>query len=330
MMVGEGGFFCPRPNKSRGGGVAVEAGTSQAIAISADGLKQRLRSAFMRSEGLRGYSLLSPTLIVMVVTMCVPIGLCIAYSFWTQDYLTIDRTFTLANYQEATSHPLYRALLLRSLRISGTVTVITVLLAYPMAYFVVFHVHGNKMTWIVFLTLPFLTSYLLRVFSWKIILGYQGVINSGLISMGVVEEPLAFLLYNPTAVIITLTYAWAPFAILPIFVSLEKIDRSLLEAATDLGDGPFARFLRITLPLSLPGVIAATLMIFIPTVGDFITPELVGGRDGKMIAKVIQVQFGRANNYPLGASLSLISMITITFISVIYILMTRWVTKRIA
>ena len=310
--------------------MAVEAGTSQAIAISADGLKQRLRSAFMRSEGLRGYSLLSPTLIVMVVTMCVPIGLCIAYSFWTQDYLTIDRTFTLANYQEAASHPLYRALLLRSLRISGTVTVITVLLAYPMAYFVAFHVHGNKMTWIVFLTLPFLTSYLLRVFSWKIILGYQGVINTGLISMGVVEEPLAFLLYNPTSVIITLTYAWAPFAILPIFVSLEKIDRSLLEAGTDLGDGPFARFLRITLPLSLPGVIAATLMIFIPTVGDFITPELVGGRDGKMIAKVIQVQFGRANNYPLGASLSLISMITITFISVIYILMTRWVTKRIA
>jgi spermidine/putrescine transport system permease protein len=310
--------------------MAVEAQTYRAMVASADGLKQRLRSAFMRSDALRGYGLISPTLIVMVVTMGMPIGLCIAYSFWTQDYLTIDRTFTLANYHEAATRELYRVLLLRSLMISGTVTVISVLLAYPMAYFVAFQVHGNKMTWIVILTLPFLTSYLLRVFSWKIILGYQGVINAGLVSMGVIDEPLAFLLYNPTSVIITLTYAWAPFAILPIFVSLEKIDRSLLEAATDLGDGPFRRFLRITLPLSLPGVIAATLMIFIPTVGDFITPELVGGRDGKMIAKVIQVQFGRANNYPLGASLSLITMVTIAFVSVIYVVMTRWVTRRIA
>jgi len=284
----------------------------------------------MRSEALRGYGLISPTLIVMIVTMGMPIGLCIAYSFWTQDYLTIDHTFTLANYQETVTHPLYRVLLLRSLMVSGTVTVITVLLAYPMAYFIAFHVRGNKMTWIILMTLPFLTSYLLRVFAWKIILGYQGVINASLISLGVIDEPLAFLLYNPTSVIITLTYAWAPFAILPIFVSLEKIDRSYLEAATDLGDSPMVRFLRITLPLSLPGVIAATLMIFIPTVGDFITPDLVGGRDGKMIANIIQVQFRRANNWPLGSSLSLFTMVTITIISVLYIWFTRWATKRIA
>ena len=284
----------------------------------------------MRSEALRGYGLMSPTLIVMVVTMGMPIGLCIAYSFWTQNYLTIDHTFTLANYQEAVTNPLYRVLLLRSLMISGTVTVATVLLAYPMAYFIAFHVEGNKMTWIILMTLPFLTSYLLRVFAWKIILGYQGVINASLISMGFIKEPLAFLLYNPTSVIITLTYAWAPFAILPIFVSLEKIDRSYLEAATDLGDSPLARFLRITLPLSLPGVVAATLMIFIPTVGDFITPDLVGGRDGKMIANIIQVEFRRANNWPLGSSLSIYTMITITIISVLYIWVTRWATKRIA
>lgn len=310
--------------------MSVDAGTVGAAVSRPEGLRARITGLFMRSEALRGYGLISPTLIVMVVTMGMPIGLCIAYSFWTQDYLTIDRTFTLANYQEAITHPLYRTLLLRSLMISGITTVITVLLAYPMAYFVAFQARGNKVTWILILTLPFLTSYLLRVFSWKIILGYEGVLNAGLISLGVIQEPLAFLLYNPTSVIITLTYAWAPFAILPIFVSLEKIDRSLLEAATDLGDSPMVRFLRITLPLSLPGVIAATLMIFIPTVGDFITPELVGGRDGKMIAKVIQVQFGRANNYPLGASLSLITMITITFISVIYVVMTRWATRRIA
>ncbi len=309
--------------------MTVEVGATR-VALPALDLRARLAQAFMRSEGLRGYTLISPTLVVMVVTMGMPIGLTIAYSFWTQDYLTIDRTFTMANYYEAFSREIYRVLLLRSLSISGAVTIFSVLLAYPMAYYVAFHVQGNKMTWIVVLTLPFLTSYLLRVFAWKIILGYEGVINASLEAMGMIDEPLAFLLYNRNAVVVTLVYAWAPFAILPIFVSLEKIDRSLLEAATDLGDGPFWRFLRITLPLSLPGVIAATLMIFVPTVGDFITPQLVGGSDGKMVANIIQVQFRRANNWPLGSTLSLITMISLTIVSIFYIWMTRWATRRIA
>ena len=290
----------------------------------------RLRAAFLRSEGLRGYALLSPTLIVMAATMCVPIGLTVAYSFWTQDYLEIDTTPTLANYEQAFERPIYMALLLRSLAISGTVTLATVLLAYPMAYFVAFHVHKNKLFWIVFMTLPFWSSYLLRVFSWKIILGYDGVINRTLLNVGLIEQPLTFILYNPTSVVVTLAHAWAAFAILPIYVSLEKIDRSLLEAATDLGDGPLARFLRVTLPLSMPGVIAASLMIFIPTVGDYITPTLVGGTDGRMISNVIQAQFGRANNWPMGAALSLIVMATLTAISVVYVWAANKATERIA
>ena len=290
----------------------------------------RLRSAFRRSEGLRGYVLLSPTLIVMLATTCVPIGLTIDYSFWTQDYLEIDTSLTLDNYQQIWERPIYQVLLLRSLMISGTVTVITVLLAYPMAYFVAFHVHKNKLVWIILMTLPFWSSYLLRVFSWKLILGYEGVINKTLINIGLIQEPLGFILYNPTSVVITLAHAWAAFAILPIYVSLEKIDRSLLEAATDLGDGPVARFLRVTLPLSLPGVVAASLMIFIPTVGDYVTPTLVGGPDGRMIANIIQAQFGRANNWPLGAALSLTMMVAVTVISLIYIWLSRKGTERIA
>lgn len=290
----------------------------------------RLRALFMRSEGLRGYALLSPTLLVMAATMCVPIGLTIAYSFWTQDYLDIDTTPTLANYEQAFERPIYMALLLRSLAISGIVTFATVLLAYPMAYFVAFHVHKNKLFWIIFMTLPFWSSYLLRVFSWKIILGYDGVINRTLLNIGLIEQPLTFILYNPTSVVVTLAHAWAAFAILPIYVSLEKIDRSLLEAATDLGDGPLARFFRVTLPLSMPGVIAASLMIFIPTVGDYITPTLVGGTDGRMISNVIQSQFGRANNWPMGAALSLIVMVTLTIISIVYVWITNKATERIA
>ena len=173
-----------------------------------------------------------------------------------------------------------------------------------MAYYVAFHVHRHKLVWIILMTLPFWTSYLLRVFSWKVVLGFNGAINSGLKSLGLIEQPLEFLLYSPTAVVITLAHAWAAFAILPLYVSLEKIDRSLLEAAADLGDGPVARFFRVTLPLSLPGVIAATIVIFIPTVGDYITPTLVGGPNGIMIANIIQAQFGKVNDWPMGAALA--------------------------
>jgi spermidine/putrescine transport system permease protein len=198
-----------------------------------------------------------------------------------------------------------------------------------MAYYVAFHVHRHKLVWIILMTLPFWTSYLLRVFTWKIILGFNGVINSGLKGLGLIEQPLEFLLYSPTAVVITLAHAWAAFAILPIYVSLEKIDRSLLEAATDLGDGPVARFLRVTLPLSLPGIIAATLIIFIPTVGDYVTPALVGGPDGIMLANMIQAMFGKVNNWPMGAALAVSMMIIVATISVIYIWVTRKATERI-
>ena len=290
----------------------------------------RLRAAFLRSEALRGYTLLSPTLLVMAFAMCAPFAILVAMSFWTQHAFDIDTTLTLRNYQEAISAPVYKALLIRSLWIAGTCAIVTVLVSYPMAYYVAFHVHRHKLVWIILMTLPFWTSYLLRVFAWKVILGYNGAINSGLKSLGLIEQPLEFLLYSPTAIVITLAHAWAAFAILPIYVSLEKIDRSLLEAAADLGDGPVARFLRVTLPLSLPGVIVASLLIFIPTVGDYITPTLVGGPDGIMIANMIQVQFGRVNDWPMGAALAICMMIIVALISAAYIWMTRKATERIA
>jgi spermidine/putrescine transport system permease protein len=223
----------------------------------------------------------------------------------------------------------YTQLLLRSLWISATCTFATIFISYPMAYYVAFHVHRRKAVWIILMTLPFWTSYLLRIFTWKVILGYNGAINSGLIGLGLIDKPLEFLLYNPTAIVITLTHAWAAFAILPIYVSLEKIDRSLLEAATDLGDGPVARFLRVTLPLSLPGVIAATILIFIPTVGDYVTPALVGGPNGLMLANIIQAHFGIINNWPGGAALAILAMIIVGVISVLYIAMTRLMMRKI-
>ena len=287
-------------------------------------LSGRLYALFLRSEPVRGFTLLSPTLLIMLAGMCVPFAILVAMSFWTQHVFEFDTTPSLTNYNEILDKPMYRVLLTRSLAISGACTVATVLLAYPMAYYVAFHVHRHKMVWIVLMTLPFWSSYLLRVFAWKIILGYKGAINASFMGLGWLEKPLEFLLYSPTAVVITLTHAWAAFAILPIYVSLEKIDRSLLEAATDLGDGPVKRFIGVTLPLSLPGVIAASLLIFIPTVGDFVTPALVGGPDGAMIANLIQVQFARVNNWPMGAALSLAMMVIIAAISLLYI----WTARR--
>ena len=290
-------------------------------------LSGRLYALFLRSEPVRGFALLSPTLLIMLAGMCIPFAILVAMSFWTQHVFEFDTTFSLTNYNEIVDKPMYRVLLTRSLAISGACTVATVLLAYPMAYYVAFHVHRHKMVWIVLMTLPFWSSYLLRVFAWKIILGYKGAINASFMGLGWLEKPLEFLLYSPTAVVITLTHAWAAFAILPIYVSLEKIDRSLLEAATDLGDGPIKRFIGVTLPLSLPGVIAASLLIFIPTVGDFVTPALVGGPDGAMIANLIQVQFARVNNWPMGAALSLSMMVIIAIISLVYIWMARRFTE---
>jgi len=277
----------------------------------------------LQSEAFQGFALISPPFLYALVLLAFPILIVIAHSFWTQNYLTIDRTFTLENYRIALTEPIYRDLLWRSLYISLTVSLLTVILAYPIAYFISFHGGRHKSLWLFLITIPFWTSYLLRVMSWKVILGYNGVLNSGLMGLGIIDEPSTALLYNSSAVIITLTHAWATFAILPIFVSLEKVDRTLVEAATDLGDGPSRSFLRVTLPLSAPGVISAALIVMIPTVGDYVTPKLVGGKDGVMIANAIQAQFGKASNWPLGAALSVTTMVIVTLMAGATVLIIR-------
>ncbi len=274
-----------------------------------------------RNSG-EGYALLAPTLVVMGLALAAPLLLMLLTSLKSQNGLGFAQGWTLAQYAAVLGRASYRILFARSVLISAAVTLATVLLAYPMAYFVAFHTR-RKFLWLVALTIPFWTSYLLRVFAWKIILGFDGVINSGLLRLHLIDQPLSFLLYNPFAVVVTLAHAWAAFAILPIYVSLEKIDRSLLEAASDLGDSALRRFLRITLPLSLPGVIGAAILIFVPTTGDYITPELVGGTKGTMIANLIEVQFNGAGNWPLGAALSLVSMVLVAVIAGLFVATTR-------
>ena len=281
----------------------------------------------LNQSARRGYALISPPLIYSLVMLAAPLTLVVLLSLWSQNYLELDRTFTLDHYIEATTEPLYQLLLGRSLIISGIVTVCTVTLAYPIAYYVAMFGGKAKPLLLLLITIPFWTSYLIRIFLWKVILGYNGIINGSLLGLGIIEEPLTFILYNANAVVLTLAHAWAPFAILPIYVSLTKIDNSLLEAARDLGDNAFQRFIKVTLPLSMPGVIAATLVVFIPTVGDYVTPKLLGGTDGLMIANMIQVQFGKANNAPLGSAIAVLSMVTVGFISIGFVLLSRRLGK---
>ena len=207
------------------------------------GLKGGMAVNRGRNSG-KGYGLIAPALGVMGLGLAAPLLLMAVTSLKSQNGIFFAQGWTLAQYGAVLGRASYRALFLRSVLISGAVTLVTVGLAYPIAYFVAFHAR-HKFLWLVALTIPFWTSYLLRVFAWKIILGFNGVINSALVQLHLTSRPLEFLLYNPFAVVVTLAHAWAAFAILPIYVSLEKIDRSLLEAASDLGDSRLRRFLRV-------------------------------------------------------------------------------------
>ena len=303
--------------------------TAAAFGAVADTPSPGRRKAWMRSEEARGLALISPTFLYALALLFLPVLIVIAYSFWTQNYLDIDRTFTLENYRQALTEPIYRDLFIRSLWISLTVSIVTVVFSYPIAWFISFHGGVHKNLWLFLVTVPCWTSYLLRVMSWKVILGYGGVMNTGLISMGLIDKPMTSLLYNSNAVVLTLVHSWAAFAILPIYVSLQKIDRTLIEAARDLGDSRLRAFLRIPLPLSLPGIISAFLIVMIPTVGDYVTPRLVGGKDGVMIATAIQAQFGKAANWPLGAALSVTTMILVSLAAAAVVLALKLAVRRI-
>ncbi len=279
---------------------------------------------FLRSEAASGLILISPTAFYALLLLAVPLGAILVYSVLTDGYLEIIWAPTFANYIEAFGDELYRQVMFRSLFVSATVTLVTVLLAYPVAYYVSFHVAPQrKSLWLFLITIPFWTSYLIRVFLWKVILGFNGVVNTSLLTLGIIDEPLTFILYNVNAVVITLAHAYAPFAILPIFVALEKIDRPLLEAAQDLGESKLLAFWRVTLPLSMPGVVAAVLIVFIPTIGDYVTPQLVGGPEGRMIANVIQLQYLRLDNYPLGSALAASAMLIVTAVSLVFLYLNR-------
>lgn len=274
------------------------------------------------SEARTGLKLISPTAVYVILLLAVPLATVLIYSVLTGGRGVVSLPVTFENYAELWSKSVYGYIMLKSLMVALVVTAITVILAYPVAYFVSFHVKPErKSLWLFLITIPFWTSYIIRVSLWFVILGYGGILDSTLAAVGL--PPLNVASYSILSIIIVLAHAYAPFAVLPIFVSLEKVDRSLLEAGQDLGESRWVTFLRVTLPLSMPGVIAAALIVFIPTVGDYVTPELVGDGKEPMIANLIETQLLKLQNFPQGSAFAVASMLMVGIVSVAFVLWNR-------
>jgi spermidine/putrescine transport system permease protein len=264
-------------------------------------------------------AVVSPPLIWTFVFMFVPYAILFVYSFWMQVYPTFVPAFQFGNYTTILTDPQYFNVLTRTLKIALFVSIGAALIAYPYAYFLAFKVKSPAVRQVLYMAVvaPLWVSYLLRAYTWKTILGTTGILNSFLMSLGVLSEPSSVFLYNQTAMVVTLIYVFIPFMVMPIYAVLEKIPKSLTEASSDLGVGRFRTFLLVTLPLSIPGLVAGFTMTFCLTFGDFIAPFLVGGPDGLMVANVIAAQFGAALNWPLGAALALVMIVVVlTIISI--------------
>jgi spermidine/putrescine transport system permease protein len=257
----------------------------------------------------------------LVVFFLVPIAIVAAYSFDVYSLFPGKHGFTLDAWREFLHSSVYLKLFWKSVQMSLIVSAIIVVLAYPLAYYLA--LSGTKRKYVLLLVLiaPFLTSYLLRVLAWKVILGDQGVINTFLFWTGLrpADHPISQLLYSKFAVMLVLGYVWLPFVALPIFVSLESLDRRLLEAASDLGASRLQAFRRVTLPLSLPGVMAAFLFVFIPTLGEFVTPSLVGGPSGYMYGNQIVDLFGTGfPDWETGSVLAIFLFGVVTLLTVVF------------
>ena len=260
-----------------------------------------------------------PPLLWVTVFLLLAYALLFCYSFWSvSSSQQIVHAWTFENYRELWRVNVYLQTLFRSMWIAARVTILSLLLGYPLAYYLSFHAGKRKDLLYQLVIIPLWVSYLVRAYAWKTILGSDGVLNTLLHYVHLTHQPLGFLLYSPFAVVLTLTHIYTPFAILPIYSSLEHIPRNLVEASHDLGASPLQTFWRIILPLSIPGVLAGATFAFVLSLGDFLAPLLLGGPSGIMVSNIVVSLFGAAYNWPLGAAISfcmLALVISLLFLS---------------
>ena len=265
-----------------------------------------------------------PPLLWVSIFLLLPYSLMFVHSFWLVRDGFIVHQWNLANYAALFTKPVYLQVLLRTMRIAGSVTLCSLLLGYPLAYYLSFHSGARKELLYQLVIVPLWVSYLVRGYAWKTILGSNGVLNGFLQYTHITHAPVSFLLYSPFAVILMLTHIYTPFVFLPIYASLESIPRPLVEASQDLGATPAKTFLRVILPLSMPGLVAGATFAFVLSLGDFLAPLLVGGASGTMIANVVQSLFGAAYDWPLGAAVS----VSILLFTMLLLFCTEALEKR--
>ena len=283
----------------------------------AGALRNRVLAWLHPRPEAKAWALLGPGTLWLVAFFLIPILIMLVYSFMPRGiYGGVDRGFTLEHYSRFFD-PLYLDILQRTFVWSVGCTVICLLLGYPVAY--VIARGGRWKNFLLFLVvLPFWTSFLVRTFAMIFLMRDTGLINNWLLKLGVIDAPIT-MLYTPFAVMVGLVYGFLPFMILPIYASLEKLDLSLLEAAEVLGARPFARFRRVTLPLSMPGVVAGCLLVFIPALGSFLTSDLLGGAKQMMVGNLVQNQFSAARNWPFGSAASFIVMALVLVAVMVYL-----------
>ena len=286
---------------------------------------QKLRE----NRSLQGILLMTPTMLIMVALLIIPLMLTVITSFGQRDPDgNVIYTFTLENYwrlmgftENGDWDDLYLRILLRSLWLALQTTVIVIVMAYPLAYFIA-RAPEKRRNFLLFLVLvPLWTNFVIRIYAWVMILRTQGVLNSSLGWLaGLANLPFTPFDFYPSqgAVLVGMVYEFLPFMILPIFTSLEKIDPNLYEAAADLGANSFWTFLRVTLPLSLPGVVAGTILVFVPVIGTFVVSDILGGRQVILVGNLIQRQFLDARNPPFGSAASIILMVMTLALTLYY------------
>ena len=239
-----------------------------------------------------------------VIFVLVPLAIFLVYSFFSVDQGSIIYAPTLGNYVRFFTDPIFLPVFWNTIVLCVSVAVICILLAYPAAYFLTTLKGRWRYALLMMLLVPLLMSYVIKIYAIRSILGLNGFLNKALVALGILQQPSNLFVFNMNAILLTLSLLLIPFAILPIFLSLERIPQTLLRASDDLGASGWQTFLRITLPLSLPGVASAASFVFVLAIGDFLTPQMVGGISGFTFGRILYSQFGTAYNWPFGAALS--------------------------
>ncbi|WP_425450265.1 ABC transporter permease [Virgifigura deserti] len=247
----------------------------------------------------------------LVVFIGLPYANVFAFSFWEKDLYTLRPALSPENYARAFTNDLYRQVILNSAEVATIVTLVSSVLGYLLAYYLAVYAERWRNLLFFLLIVPLWTSFLLRAYIWKIILGRNGILNSALTQAGVLDQPASFLLYNKFSISIALIYIFLPFVALPVYAALEKIPRGYVEASADLGSPPWATFWHVVFPLTVPGLAAGAMVVFCLSFGDFITPSLLGGTGDIMIANVIIAQFGAAYDWPFGSALAILVLLIV-------------------